>query len=255
MGFYDLLKEERKKLVKEMNEAIEQDLKSGNSKNIRKYASDSDTYIRKNTYLLMGRTYHNDQDLRDSILNLLENLYQDNDEKIRQTVVYTLGEIGRKMDADKITGLLEKALEDGHHSVRNVVTSALKRMGEKNPKPTLEFAKRFLHHPDPKVRQEIVHGIELRGRTHPGDVLPLLAEVQNDPDKKVQKKIIHVLAQISYKKGCLEKVITALKSWENKELVEKALEEILEVHKRYEQFSAKSYKEAKEYIELQFRNM
>jgi HEAT repeat protein len=203
----------------------------------------------------MARVYHNDQDLRESILTLLKELFQDKEEKIRQTVVYTLGEIGRKMDADKIVGLLEQALEDKHHSVRNALVGALKRMGEKNPKPTLEFAKRFLHHPDPKVRQEIVHGIELRGRTHPEEVLPLLAEVQDDQNTKVQKKIIHVLAQISYKKGCLEKVISALKSWKNKELVEKALEEILEVHKRYKNFSTKSYKDAKEFIENQFRGV
>jgi len=39
-----------------------------------------------------------------------------------------------------------------------------------------------------------------------------------------------------------------LKGWDNKDLVEKALKEILGVHKRYEKFSAKSYKQAKEYV-------
>lgn len=51
------------------------------------------------------------------------------------------------------------------------------------------------------------------------------------------------MVQISYKNGCLEKVVSALKTWENRELVEKALKEILEVHKRYAKFSAKSYNE------------
>lgn len=253
MGFYDLSKEERETLVNEMKEEIGQDLKDGISESIRKFASDDDTYIRKNAYLILARYYHNDQELRDRILNLLEELLHDKDDKVRQTSVYTLGEIGRKMDADKIVGLLETALNDKHHKVRNAVTGALKRMGEKNPKPTLEFAKKFLRHPDPNVRQKIIHGIELRGRTHPEDVLPLLADAQNDHDNKVKKKVIHVLAQISYKKGCLEKVITALKSWENKELVEKALEEILDVHMRYEKFSVKSYEKAKKFIENQFR--
>ncbi len=238
-----------------MKEEIGQDLKGGISKNIRKFASDDDTYIRKNAYLIIARYYNNDQELRERILNLMEELLHDKDDKVKQTSIYTLGEIGRKMGADKIVELLETALNDKHHKVRNAVTSALKRMGEKNPKPTLEFAKQFLHHIDPKVRQEVIHGIELRGRTHPEDILPLLAEVQNDQDNEVKKKIIHVLAQISYKKGCLEKVITALKSWDNKELVENALEEILEVHKRYEKFSAKSFEEAKELIEKQFRGL
>jgi hypothetical protein len=65
--------------------------------------------------------------------------------------------------------------------------------------------------------------------------------------------IVHVLGQISYKKGCLEKVISALRTWENREIVEKALKEILDVHKRYERFSAKSYCEARDYIERQIK--
>jgi len=161
--------------------------------------------------------------------------------------VYALGEIG-KTDADKIVTMLEEALDDAHHSVRNAVIGALKQMGEKNPKPTLEFARRFLHHPDPEIRREIIHGIELRGRTHPEEVLPLLAEVQHDQNRRVQKTIVHVLSQISYKKSCLETVIAALKNWNNKELVERALQEILAVHKRYEKFSAKSYDEACDYV-------
>ena len=70
-------------------------------------------------------------------------------------------------------------------------------MGAKNPSHTLEFARKFLHHHDPKIRREIVHGIELRGRTHPEEILPLLEELQNDPDKKVRATVIHVLGQIN----------------------------------------------------------
>ncbi|MHA1226456.1 MAG: HEAT repeat domain-containing protein, partial [Candidatus Hodarchaeales archaeon] len=74
-----------------------------------------------------------------------------------------------------------------------------------------------------------------------------LQELQNDSDKKVRKILIHVLGQISYKKGCLEKVVTALKKWQNKELVEEALDEIIRVHEKYP-FSDKTPKEAREYI-------
>lgn len=49
MGFYDLPKKERKKLVEKMKQEIKSDLEGGDNKSIRKYASDQDTYIRKNT--------------------------------------------------------------------------------------------------------------------------------------------------------------------------------------------------------------
>jgi HEAT repeat protein len=252
MGFYDLSKEERAKLIEKIRENIEKDLQNGIHENILKYASDSDTFIRKNTYLILGRLYRDRLDLRLGILDILQNLFKNSDEKVRQTVIYALGEIG-KIEADKIMRMLEVALNDEHHSVRNAVIGALKQMGEKNPKPTLKFARKFLHHPDPKIRREIIHGVELRGRSHPEDVLPLLEDLQDDKDRRVIETIIHVLAQISYKEGCLEKVLSALKGWNNKELVKKALKEILAVHRRYEKFSAKSYNKAKEYVEHEFK--
>ncbi len=247
--FYNLPKDDRRRLVEEMEEVITRDIEKGNSERVKEYASDEDTYIRKNTYLIIGKLYHERRELRQRILTVLRGLFKDKDTKVRQTAVYAFGEIG-KADAD-ILGMLELALNDT--SLRNAVVGALKRMGEKNPTPTLKFARKFLHHPDPEIRRRIVHGIELRGRTHPEEILPLLKELQNDPDKKVRKMIVHVLSQISYKKGCLEKVVSDLKMWENKEIVEKALKEILDVHKRYKRFSAKSYDEARYYIEEQFK--
>ena len=228
------------------------DIKKGSSERIKEYASNEDTYIRKNACLIIGRLYRDNYELRERIIQTLKDLFKNDSEKVRQTVVYAFGEIG-KVDADKILKMFEFALND--NSVRNAVIGALKRMGEKNPKATLKFARKFLHHPNPEIRRQIVHGIELRGRTHPEDILPFLKELQNDPDKRVRKMIVHVLSQISYKKGCLEKVVSALKTWENKELVEKALKEILDVHKRYEKFSAKSYNEAKYYIEEHFKKL
>src|ERR1017187_9661588 len=99
-------------------------------------------------------------------------------------------------------------------------------MGEVNPGPVLYWAKKLLHHPDKEIRREICHGIELRGRKYPQDILPLLKELQNDKTDRVRNTLVHVLGQIAYKKGCLETVISALKTWENKALVTDAIAEI-----------------------------
>ena len=251
MKFYDLSKEQRQRLVQTITNDITADIKAGDISHVRKYASDTDTYIRKNTYLVISRIYKNNETLREKIIGLLDSLYKNSDEKIRQTVAYTLGEIG-KVDAGAVLGLLEIALHDEHHKVKNGVIGALKQMCEKNPQPTLAFASRLINHDDPKVRREIIHGIELHGRAHPEDVLPLLRQVQNDKSKLVTKMVIHVIGQISYKKGCLAKVIAELKAWDNRELVEKALEEIIEVHKSYAKFSALTVAEAKAYIRANF---
>lgn len=246
--FYDLPKEKRQELVNKIEIKIEQDLENDETVNIYRYSSDPDTYIRKNAYISLGRIYQRREDLRENILVLLDNLLGNNNEKIRQTSVYALGEIG-KHDADKIIKIFKKALDDESSSVRNAVMGALKQMGQKNPEPTLKFARKYLNHPNPKIRKEMVHGIELRGRTHPEDVLPLLEELQDEEDKNVKKMIIHVLGQISYKKGCLEKVVAALKEWKNQDLVRDALKEIIEIHKRYK-FAEKTPEEAENYIQV-----
>ena len=59
--------------------------------------------------------------------------------------------------------------------------------------------------------------------------------------------IIHVLGQISYKKGCLEKVIESMNNWKNKDLVRDASKEILNVHLRYK-FAAIKPEDAEDYI-------
>lgn len=247
MGFYDLSVLERQKLIGQMEEDLVQDILADQFDELKRYSINEDTYIRKNTYLILGRLYRDNQNLRDSVYKSINYLVHLKDEKARQTAVYALGEIG-KTDPHSALDLLGRALTDKHHSVRNATIGALKQMGEKNPAETIVFAHTHLHNHDPKIRREIIHGLELRGRTNPEDILPLLKELENDQDRTIQKTIIHVLGQISYKKGCLEKVIEELKSWGNQELVAKALDEILAVHKRYERFSAKSYKEAHKYI-------
>jgi len=95
MGFYDLTKEERKKLVERIREEVEQGVKQRDLNCIRKYASNNDTYIRKNAYLALSRLYSNCKNLRCDILDVLRQLFEDENELVRQTVVYTLGEIGK----------------------------------------------------------------------------------------------------------------------------------------------------------------
>jgi hypothetical protein len=57
MSFYDLSPNKRIKLVGQIETDIYQDLTDQSSKNIRRYFSDDDTYIRKSAYLSVGRIY------------------------------------------------------------------------------------------------------------------------------------------------------------------------------------------------------
>ena len=250
MKYYDLTKEERQSLVIKMENELMQDLKSNKKSHILQYSSNEDVYIRKNVSNILGKIYREKNLFKEGIIQVAVQLLENGDEKVRQTAVYILGEIG-KQDADPVFDYLEIALEDPHHRVKNAVMSSLKVMGQKNPQPTLSFAKVFIHHPRPEVRKKVIHGIELRGRTHPEDVLPLLEELQDETNPAVRKMLIHVLGQISYKKGCLEKVTFALKTWKNRKLVEDTIPYILEVHKNYP-FSAMSPEEAKEYLKTNF---
>ena len=257
MGFYDLSKDERIKLVKEIQSAILQAFKLENNTEkankvpeiILSYAGDNDTYIRKTAYTSIGRIYFEKIDLRPNILVTISLMLDDPDYKVRQTAVYSLGEIGKK-DAGSIMKIFERALEDEHHSVRNAVIGSMKQMGQKNPKPTLKLVKKYLHSPNPQIRREMIHGIELRGRTHPEDVLPLLKELEYDDNNEVRYMVVHVSWPNKLQKdGCLEKVIHNLNTWENRKLVIEIVDEILDVHKRY-QFASKSPEEAQNYIKL-----
>jgi hypothetical protein len=61
----------------------------------------------------------------------------------------------------------EKGLFDRHHSPRTAVIGSVIKMGEVNPGPVLQWAKKYLQHKDKEIRREICHGIELRGRKYP----------------------------------------------------------------------------------------
>ena len=247
MSYYELSKEERTHFFQNQKKLIKDDLQKNKEDAFLKFAQDNDTYIRKNAYLILSRLYLNNEELKINISNLIKNNLTHENEKVRQTLAYALGEIG-KIDFDIAKQFLPAFLEDEHHSVRNGVIGALKRAGRDNPDPTLAFIEIFLTHSNPEIRREMVHGMELLGRTHPEKILPLLKKIQWEDNTRVFSMIIHVIGQICYKKGCVEKVLEMLKNWENKELIGKALLEMIHVHQNYEKFSEKSIIELRELI-------
>jgi len=251
MAFYDLPKPERAELAARIRRELQHDLESGGEKYLFLYFADEDTYIRKAAYIATGRIYLAEKKLRAKILRQLEKFFSEEDFKIRQTLINAAGEIG-KTDFEAVQHFFDKGLFDAHHVVRNAVIGSVKKMGQKNPEPVLRWAKKYLHHADKEIRREICHGIELRGRTHPQDILPLLKELQFDTTARVRNTLVHVLGQIAYKKGCLVTVIAELNRWENRALVNDALEEIIDVHHRYRDFSAMTQAEARAYIQKHF---
>jgi len=251
LGYYDLSKGEREKVYQNIFKDLLNDFKVNSDQNVIQYFSDNDTYIRKNAYLALGRIYFANESLRLVILKKLNELLQNENSSIRQTTVNAAGEIGM-MEFDVVERVFDIALFDKHHTVRNAVIGSVKKMGQKNPLPVLNWAKKYLHHPEKEIRREICHGIELRGRTHPEDILPMLKELQFDKTARVRNTLVHVLGQISYKKGCLKTVIDDLKNWENKDLVNDAILEIIDVHDRYKNFTVLTQEQAIKFIEENF---
>ncbi len=253
MGFYDLDKPDRDALVSKINAELAGDLGLSQYKHLIRYFSDGDTYIRKTAYLAIGKLYAG-RSLRQPILAALEKLMFEADPKIRQTVVNAAGEIG-KTDFDSVRHFFDNGLFDDHHSVRNAVIGSMKKMGEKNPAPVLEWSHKYLLHDDKEIRREICHGLELRGRTHPEEILPMLKDLQHDKTKRVRWTLVHVIGQVAYKKGCLEKVMADIITWDNKALVKDAIAEIIDVHHRYRNFSFYTQQEAIAYIEPFLRQL
>ena len=252
MGFYTLSKQQRLNLVTKISNDILTGLQTLQLKKIISYFEDEDTYIRKSAYLSIGKIYFTNKNLKSKIIDTLDKLLLHDDFKIRQTVINAAGEIGKK-EFEIVQHFFDKGLFDKHHSARNAVIGSVKKMGEVNPVPVLQWAKKYLVQPDKEIRREICHGIELRGRKFPQDILPLLKELQNDKTARVRNTLVHVIGQVSYKKGCIEIVVAHLKTWDNKKLVADALEEIIDVHERYKNFSALTQKQAQQYIADNFQ--
>lgn len=247
MAFYDETKEDRLRIVARIDKEIAQDIAGGETPHILRCFADEDTYIRKTGYLSIGKLYKAEPSRLPLITTTLQHLFKSTDAKIRQTVVNAAGEIA-KTDFAAVQDFFDTGLFDEHHSVRNAVIGSIKKAGEKNPVPVIEWARKNLHHADKEIRREVCHGIELRGRTHPQDILLLLRELQFDTTRRVRWTLVHVIGQIAYKKGCLQTVMTDIMHWENRELVNDAIEEIIDVHHRYSNFSFYTQAEAMEII-------
>ena len=160
---------------------------------------------------------------------MLDTLIESDSERVRQTVINAAGEIA-VMDFAPVEHLFDIGITDPHHTVRNAVQGSLKKAGQKNPAQIILFCKRHITSPNPEVRRTAAHGLELRGRTHPEDVMPTLRLLQFEEHKRVRPMLVHILAQISYKKGCIEKVTTELLTWEDKALTDECFEAIIQQH-------------------------
>ncbi|MGL6298952.1 MAG: HEAT repeat domain-containing protein, partial [Methanobacteriaceae archaeon] len=232
---------------------------------IVKYFSDNDTYIRKAGYLAIGRIYkeinnnntNNTNDINTnknnsdnsnnncnsnddganidkiSIIDALEYLIKSNNEKVRQTVINSCGEIAI-IEFEPVEHLFEIGLNDSHHSVRNAIQGSLKKAGARNHKEVIRFCRKHINNENPEIRRQVAHGLELRGRTHPEDIMFVLKELQFDNHKRVRPMVIHIFSQISYREGCLEKVTKELLTWEDTGLVEDCFIEIIKHHKTIE---------------------
>lgn len=247
MAFYDLDKNSRAELVQQISTKILAGFEQQSTDHLLQYAADEDTYIRKAAYLSIGRLFFAYPHLQALILSILERLLEHTDFKVRQTIINAAGEIGKQL-FEPVQVIFDKSLFDPHHSPRNAVIGSVKKMSEVNPVPVLEWAAQYLQHPDKEIRREICHGIELRGRKYPEDILPLLQSLEFDTTARVRNTLVHVIGQIAYKKGCLETVTAHLQHWQNKDLVKAALEEIIDVHYRYRNFSFYTQDEARNYI-------
>jgi len=229
MGFYNLSKTEREQKSKDIQNDISYDLEKGEISATAAYFDDADTYIRKAAYLGIGRLYKQKLVSAAAILKQLEIFMHSESERIRQTVVNAAGEIAMN-DFAPVEHLFDMGIGDSHHSVRNAVQGSLKKSGEKNPAQIIPFCKKHMTSPDPEARRTAAHGLELRGRTHPEDVMPTLRLLQFEKHKRVRPMLVHIFGQISYKKGCLEKVTAELLTWKDKALADDCFKEIIKQH-------------------------
>jgi len=232
--FYELSKEERKKLKEKIIE------ESKKREGFLKYSADKDIFIRK----IAAKTLGNEKDFE-----FLHTHIMDLNELRRQAIAYAMMWIGKKNPKLVIDDLRFLASDESKH-VRNACVEALKEIGKSNPGIIADLLKPWLKDENVFVRKCAVHGIELAGRDiDPAIALKLLRLAKKDESRIVQDMIIHVLTQISYKHGP-KKIFEELKKWVKnanepvKRIAKNAVSEILKFHKEKPKFCATSYKEA-----------
>jgi hypothetical protein len=92
MAFYNLSKEERAALVRQMEAMIEKAVQTSQLHPLLLYAADEDTYIRKSTCQALGKICHSRPV---AVLQAITTLLQHPGDKVRQTAINAAGEIGR----------------------------------------------------------------------------------------------------------------------------------------------------------------
>ena len=105
--FSELPKEAKDKFLEALKLEIERDLAKGSLDNIRKYASDTDEFVRKNTYLILGKYFSTQIQLKDKVYIAVDQLLRDTNSQIRQTAVLAFAEM-MKLDPRKTIPLLGK---------------------------------------------------------------------------------------------------------------------------------------------------
>ncbi|MDR0766999.1 MAG: HEAT repeat domain-containing protein [Methanosarcinales archaeon] len=229
MGFYDLTKTEREQKYKDIQSDILRGLQNGDFSVTAAYFDDTDTYIRKAAYLGVGKIHKQKLAPIETIIDIFDVLIKSDSERVRQTVINSAGEIAVS-DFICVEHLFDIGIIDPHHSVKNAVQGSLKKAGEKNPAQIIPYCRRHITSPDPEARRTAAHGLELRGRTHPEDVMSTLRLLQFEKHKRVRPMLVHIFGQISYKKGCLEKVTAELLTWDDKDLADECFDEIIKQH-------------------------
>ena len=107
MKISELPKEAKEKFIEVLTSEIELDLARGTYENIRKYASDTDEFVRTNTYLILGKYFSTHIQLKEKVYLAVDQLLRDANSQIRQTAVLAFSEM-MKLDPRKTIGLLGK---------------------------------------------------------------------------------------------------------------------------------------------------
>lgn len=124
------LKEAKDKFLEALRADIELDLARGTYDNIRKYASDTDEYVRKNTYIILGKIYSTHFHLKDQVYFAVDKLLKDANSQIRQTAVLTFGEL-MKLDPRRAIDLLTKVRPSDILWLPREVIDIVRKMGRK----------------------------------------------------------------------------------------------------------------------------
>ncbi|TCL54105.1 HEAT repeat protein [Kineothrix alysoides] len=245
-------KEEREQYKLQIENTVLVSMKNNVIVEVLPFFSDSDTYVRKVAYQAVRMQYKRNGDIRLVAIPWLKLLYKSESALVRQTVIYACGEIAA-FDFPSVEELLTQGMHDPHHSVRNAMIGSLKISGDKNSE-ILAFCEKYILSDSPEVRRLICHGLELKGRTHPQEIIALLKKLQYDKHPRVKEMLVHVLGQISYKKGCFHFVEGEVFSWNNADIYKLFQKEVIEVHGRYEKFSALPQKEVIAFFAAKTRN-